>query len=154
MLRPAAALLALAALFSACSDTPTAPGSLGSPRANLAAVTARIQPGTVTVAPISGFVCPVVPPFTTAFNLLLQSPGASAMTVDEVTFHFLDGSNVSSHPMTFPNGQLVPAGASVTLPFALRFGCDIGRPLFVVADVKLIDPQGASRTVSVQAAAQ
>jgi hypothetical protein len=153
MLRPAIAFLALAGLLSACSDTPTAPGSPGSAHAYVTTMTAGIQPGTVIVTPSSSFSCPLLPPFTTSFSLFLQSLVAVPMTVDEVTFHFLDGSNVSSHPITFPNGRLVPAGASVTLPFSLRFGCDIGRPLFVFAEVKLVDPQGASHTVSVQAGA-
>jgi hypothetical protein len=154
MLRSPVAFLALAALLTACSDTPTRSSSVGSAQANVEAVTARIQPGTVTVTPSTGFSCPAVPPFTTSFTLFLQSLFAVSMRVDEVTFHFLDGSNVSSHPITFPNGQLVPAGASLTLPFSLRFGCDIGRPLFVFAEIRLVDRQGASHTVNVQASAR
>ncbi|HZP48544.1 MAG TPA: hypothetical protein VFB07_08420 [Vicinamibacterales bacterium] len=153
MLRPATALLApILAFCCACSHTPTAPDSLGSASSPaIAAVTARIQPGTVSVTPIAGSACPGVPPFTSSLTLSLQSQSPVPMRVDQVTFTFLDGSNVSSHPITFPNGQLVPAGSTVSLPFSPRFGCDIARPQFVVADVLLMDGRGAAQTVSVRA---
>ncbi len=153
MLRSATALLALvAALCCACSDTPTSPDSLGftSP-STLTAMTARIQPGTVPVTPIAGAACPGVPPLTATLMLLLQSQSVVPMRVDQVTFTFLDGSSVSSHPITFPNGQLVPAGSNMSLPFSPRFGCDIARPQFVVADVLVVDARGGRQTVSARA---
>ncbi len=76
------------------------------------------------------------------------------MTVDQVTIHFLNGSNVSSNPITFPNGQFVPAGSAASVPLSVRFGCDIGRPAWMVADVLVLDGRGGRQTVTVRAETQ
>lgn len=155
------------AFTSACSGG----GAVGAPLAasDMHAVTATIQPSVVPVTPVSGFGCPLLPPFTTAFSIALQQPGGApfgnhapfgsitsfigtapgTLMVDHVTFHFLDGSNVTSQPVTF--GRESPAGLG-TLQFSPQFGCGIGIPVLVIADVGLIDSTGIPFTVSTRAA--
>ncbi len=153
MLRPVMVLVLAAALCAACTQAPTAPQSIASTSSPaLNAFTARIQPGTVPVTPVSGAVCPGVPPFTSSFVVAVST--SVQTTVGAVTIHFLDGSNVTSRPITFPNGLLVPAGSNVSLPFTVVFGCDIGHPHSVVADMQIVDEHGAKQTVTLRADTQ
>lgn len=157
------------AFTSACSGGGASGGPLAA--SNMHAVTATIQPSVVPVTPVAGFGCPLLPPFTTAFGIALQQPGGApfgapapfgsissvigtppgdgALQVDHVTFHFLDGSNLTSQPVTF--GRESPAGLS-TLQFSPQFGCGIGTPVLVIADIGLIDSMGVPFTVSTRAA--
>ena len=154
MLRPATLLPALVALCCACSSTSTAPDSFTSTSSSAPmAVTARLQPGTITVTPVTGTACPVLPPFSSSFTVVVSTT-SQAMTVGAVTIHFLDGTNVTSRPITFPNGLLVPAGSNVSLPFTVVFGCDIGHPRSMVADMQLVDARGATQTVTMRAETQ
>ena len=154
MLRPVILLPAVVALCCACTNSPTAPNAIASTSSTTpTAVTAHFQPGTVTVTPVTGAVCPVLPPFSSSFTVFV-STSSQAMTVGEVTIHFLDGSNVTSRPITFPNGLLVPAGSNATLPFTVAFGCDIGHPHWIVADMQLVDAYGAKQTVTMRAETQ
>ena len=140
---------------SACDRDPVAPSdrsivsSLPSALAP-STFTAQMQPGVVAVTPVAGAICPAVQPFTTSVNLVVQSQSVTTMTVDTVTFRFLDGSNVSTRPITFPNGTLVPSAANVTLPFAVPFGCGIGVPQWAIVDVVAKDSNGTTHTLSLK----
>ena len=139
-------------LGSACARSPVAPGSapaIASSSASLSAVTARMQPDVVTVTPVAGSSCPQVNPYTASGTLFIH--GVSGMSVDSVTFRYLNGSAVTTHPMTFANGTFSASAPNVTLPFSHQVGCGIGRPAWVVVDVKVIDPRGNARTVTVEA---
>jgi hypothetical protein len=155
MLRAAstvATALAIVAVAGCNRPSITAPDVVSSaPTASPVAVTARLDPGVVTATPVAGFVCPAIPPFTSTFDLVLQSQTLATMSVGQVTFHFLDGANVTSQPITFANGTLVPTNSTVTLPFTTQFGCGIGAPRSVVVDVKLLDSSGTAHMLTVRA---
>ena len=143
---------------SACDKDPVAPdaaivSSLPSALAP-STFTAQMQPAVATVTPVAGANCPAVPPYFATVNLLIQSQSLTAMNVDQVTFRFLDGSNVSSQPITFPNGTLVPSAANVRLPFSVPFGCGIGVPQWVIVDVTGKDQTGRTQTVTLKVAAR
>jgi len=146
----AAAPLALL-IFSSCDRAPLAPDQVPVVSSSEGAVMAHVQPATVPMTPAVAGGCPAAAPFTTTFDLVVQSQIALNMSVDSVTFHFLDGSNVTSQPITFPSGTLVPADGTVRLPFSPQFGCGIGTPRWVIVDVKLVDQRGEIHTVSVRA---
>ncbi len=141
------ALMAAAACTHGSTTSPTAIVS-----SSIGAVTARLQPDAVAAAPVTGFACPMRPPFTSTVALVIQAQGTAGLAVDQVTFHFLDGSNVTSHPITFSNGTLVPSASPLTLPFTLAFGCGIGAPRWVVADARIVDARGTQQMVSARAA--
>ncbi len=143
-------------LLSACSQTSpaTAPTGPSSSSAGPVAVTARMQPPVVPLVPVTGFGCPARAPFTTSFALVIQSQATVNMSVDRVTIHFLDGTNISSTPIGFSTRPSIPAGSLITLPFTPHFGCGIGVPRSIVADVTLLDPFGIGHTVTAQAATQ
>jgi len=143
---------------SACDKDPVAPdaaivSSLPSALAP-STFTAQMQPAGLTVTPVAGAICPAVAPYFASLNLLVQSQSPTALSVDHVTFRFLDGSNVSSQPITFPNGTLVPSAANVTLPFSIPFGCGIGVAQWVVVDVTAKDQVGRMQTVTLKVAAR
>jgi hypothetical protein len=141
-------------LFAACDhQTSTAPDLVSSSSSTPVAVTARVDPARLAVSAVATASCPSTPPFTTSFNLMITSQAIQPLTVDQVTFHFLDGSNVSSQPITFPGGALIPTNGTITLPFAPSFGCGIGTPRWVVGEVTMHDATGRTETVSVRATA-
>ena len=148
MLRPASLVASICALtFSACGDMPAGPNPVAPASADPVAVTARIQPTIVPMNPVAGSSCPSLSPFT----VVIDSRARFDMSVDLVTFHFLDGSNISSQPFGMPTRATVPSGSSVSLPFAPQFGCGMATPHWIVADVELIDASGGVHNVTVRA---
>ena len=144
---PRRALASLAAVFTlllstACSSNntvtgPTATMSVGGSMSSR--VLASVQPAVVPVVPAPPFVgtgggngCPHNPPFTSSFMLVIN-PGTN-LSVDQVTFHFLDGSNISSQPIVFGR-ENINASFPGQFPFTVPFGCGFGRPQTIVADI-------------------
>jgi hypothetical protein len=147
-------------LFIACNDTDPAKtvALVGPTSATL--MTVAIQPVSISIIPVVGAVCPFQSPFTSAFNVVVQDRSAMALSLDRVTFHFLDGSNISSSPISFSRNQLVglfpssmtiPPQTSSAFQFALKFGCGIGTPQVVIGDLVLLDPFGITHNATVRA---
>lgn len=153
MLRAASivSLFALLIATTGCNhQASTGPDLVASASAPMA-VTARIQPERLTVSSVATSACPAIPPLTTSFNVVITSQAIQPLTVDQVTFHFLDGSSVSSRPITFPGGALIPTNGMTMLPFTPQFGCDVSAPQWVVGDVTVHDPAGHTQTIGVRA---
>lgn len=153
MLRVASIVVALPFVFVAAACThqaSTGPDVVTSASAPIA-VTARIQPDRLAVSAVATASCPAIPPLTTSFNVVITSQAIQPLTVDQVTFHFLDGSSVSTRPITFPGGALIPTNGMTMLPFTPQFGCDIASPQWVVGEVIVHDPAGHTQTISVRA---
>lgn len=143
---PRRALAFLAAVFAlllstACSSNtvtgPTATKSVGASMTSQ--VLASVQPAVVPVVPAAPIVgvgigtgCPHNPPFTSSFMLVIN-PGTN-LSVNQVTFHFLDGSNISSQPIVFGR-ENINASLPGHFPFTVPFGCGFGRPQTIVADI-------------------
>ncbi len=136
-----AAIFALL-LFTACSGSntvtgPTATTSVGESMSSR--VLASVQPTVVPVVPAppivglgGGIGCPHNPPFTSSFVLVIN-PGTN-LSVNQVTFHFLDGSNIPSQPIVFGR-ENINASFPGHFPFTVPFGCGFGRPQTIVADI-------------------
>lgn len=145
------AALTVPLIIAGCSyQASTGPDIVTSASAPIA-VTARIQPDRLNVSSVATAACPSVPPLITSFNVVITSQSVQPLTVDQVTFHFLDGSSVSTQPITFPGGALIPTNGMTMLPFSPQFGCGIGAPQWVVGEVKVHDSMGREQTVSVRA---
>jgi hypothetical protein len=91
---------------------------------------------------------------TPNLNLIITS--ARNVTVEEVTLHLLDGSNVGGPGITVPPvglnsafaNTIVLAGTSRTFVLAPTFTCGVAVPHAIRADVGIIDPAGARSMVT------
>jgi hypothetical protein len=150
-------------VVSACSHGGGAPEANPlAPAAAPAAYQAAIVPSPVPVsptpaAPFTAFgtaVCPTAAPaFTSTFRIVIDGPSAAGMQVDHVTFHFLDGSNVTSMPITFSR-DAIHASAPGVFPFTIGAGCGFGRPQSLLGDLVFIDAFGVTHTATVRAGAR
>jgi hypothetical protein len=152
MLRRALAIGAASAsllVSAACNGggAPIGPASVGIGMSTMHGVSAAIQPSVVPIRPVVPFGCPVMQPFTTAFDIVLQHTDVPLL-LDHVTFHFLDGANISSAPMTF--GRESATGPGI-FSFRPQFGCGIGQPQLVIADIVLVDGKSPPFTINTTA---
>jgi hypothetical protein len=106
--------------------------------------------------PVSTFACPLGPSFTIPFNLLIAS-SQSGLSLDLVTVHLIDGSNVGGPEITFPRAGLNNLfGSTTVIPtstfsFTPVFGCTATQPEVIVADVILTDRTGISLRLTASA---
>jgi hypothetical protein len=99
--------------------------------------------------------------FDPSFHLIV-SAGVRDVTLDSVTIHMIDGSNLGGPSVTIPQPQLATRfgstliNAGATRDFALRpdFGC-IGRPPTALrGSALLLDNRGTPQTIVVQGRVQ
>jgi hypothetical protein len=138
----------VAGVFAAGCDNqhPTGPSVFGVGPSAAPDLVAAIQPAFAPLTPLVG-ACPLRQPFTSAFDLVIQSRSGMSLFLDQVTFHFLDGSNVTSQPVGFSRPELtrlfptiaIPARTSGIFPFRPQFGCGIGVPQALIVDLILTD---------------
>jgi len=138
-------------LAGAGCDRSTTPG---------AAIAPALVPEAVAVITTGpGIFNPFASCVTAAFvtpNLNLIITSARDVTVDEVTLHLLDGSNVGGPGITVPpvglNGSfantVVLAGTSRTFVLTPTFSCGVAVPHSIRSDVELVDPVGVRTTVT------
>jgi hypothetical protein len=151
MQRSVFAAATLVTLASAGCDRSTTPGAAIAPAPVPAAV------AVITTGP--GIFNPFASCATAAFvtpNLNLVITSATDVTVDEVTLHLLDGSNVGGPGITVPpvglNGSfantVVRAGTSRTFVLSPTFSCGVVVPHSIRSDVELVDPAGVRTMVT------
>ena len=149
----AALLCATLALVSCADSPPHAKGVGGLIFVPSEIVNAQLSPARLPFTVLPSTLCPLVPSFTTAFDLIVAA-GNVRLSLDRVTLHLNDGTNVGSS-LTFPQAQLTQLFGSTlvvgnrTFGFRPTFGCGAGLPLSIRADLDLLDASGAMRTISV-----
>jgi len=118
---------------------------------------ATISPSPIALTSFSGFGCSVLV-VGASFNMIVVA-GGQDLTVDSVTLHMIDGTNVGGPSVTIPSPQLnaqfgttiVPAGTTRVFPLQPVFGCSRRRPHSLTATVFLMDQRGRQHTVNVTA---
>ena len=148
-----AALVATLALASCADSPPHAKGVAGSIFVPSAIVDAQFSPLTLPFNALPSPFCPIVPSFTTSFDLIVDA-GLAQLSLDRVTLHLNDGSNVGSS-LTFPRADLTRLFGSTIIagrrafPFRPTFGCGAALPVSIRADLDLIDGAGIISTATV-----
>jgi hypothetical protein len=121
-----------------------------------------LEPAPIRFAPLSAFPCTgggFV--FDPSFHLIV-SAGVRDVTLDSVTIHMIDGSNLGGPSVTIPQPQLTTRSGSTlinagtTRDFALRpdFGCIGTRPTALRGSALLLDNRGMPQTIVVQGRVQ
>ena len=157
---PGRAILALAAVAvslagSACDRT-TTPGGAVAPASIPVAVVV------LTAAPIAfspATYCATVGLLTPDLTLVVSS-SASNLTVDHITLHMLDGTNLGGPGLTFPQADLnaqfvntfVHSGASRSFVLRPTFKCSVSGPRSVQAEVGVVDAIGGRSVMTATAA--
>jgi hypothetical protein len=121
-----------------------------------------LEPTPIRFTPLSAFPCTgggfVFDPF---FHLIINA-GVRDVTLDSVTIHMIDGSNLGGPSVTIPRPELAARfgstliNAGTTRDFALRpdFGC-IGRaPTALRSSALLLDGRGMPQTIVLQGRVQ
>jgi hypothetical protein len=146
---------------AACDDgvrgTFTNFGGVVSP--SFARPTIGTLPRSLTPVPVAGFRCPLVQPFGTVFDLVVDGHGSSDLFLDQVAFRFIDGSGVGFSPLPFTAADLrglfgdtiIIAGTTRPFRFRPQFGCGIGRPHTMTATIGLADRSGTRQEVTLTA---
>ena len=97
----------------------------------------------------------------TPFHLIV-SAGVRDLTLDSVTIHMIDGSNLGGPSVTIPQPELARRFGSTLITagtsrdFALRpdFGCVARVPSALRGSALLLDPRGVPQTIVVQGRVQ
>ena len=156
-LSASAVVLAALAAFACSNGIPgRQTNPFGPSGGNAQTFAATVVPAVVPVSPFGGFGpsgCPANPPFTSTFSIFLGPSDRGSLSIDRVTFHFLDGSNVTSDPIAFGRED-IHASAPGQFPFTVRFGCGIGHPQSLVGDLVLLDASGTRHAATVRADAR
>ena len=119
---------------------------------------AQIQPSFLTAQPLPTFGCPLVPPFTSQFQIVIVQPRVD-VTVNQVTIQFINGTNLGGTPIPFPQPNLtqmfghtlVRARTTRSFAFAQGFGCFPSSPKRMTAQVVLADTNGATQEATATA---
>jgi hypothetical protein len=147
-IRQAAALLS--AMVSACAfsgcDRSTTPGAALGP-APVPAGVLVITAGPIAINP--AVLCATSGLLTTDLNVVVSSTGAR-LSVDQVTLHLIDGTNIGGPGVTFPQPDLnarfantvVLAGSSRTFGLTPTFRCGMAAPRSVQGEVGVVDASG------------
>ena len=121
----------------------------------------NFSPNPIPLSLLGGVRCPGGFAFGTSIQLIITA-GARNLTLDRVTLHLLDGSNLGGPSVTIPGidaaGGFGPPfiRAGTTWNFALRptFGCITGRPRLLRGNAFLFDPFGLAQTIVLEGAVQ
>ena len=117
---------------------------------------AIISSSPIVLPPITNVPCSTAVGLDSSFHLIVTA-GVSPLTLDSVTIHLIDGTNVGGPSITSPRPQITPPpgttliAAGDTRDFALHpsFGCITNTPQSFSATAALIDIHGVTRTAVV-----
>ena len=116
----------------------------------------QIVPQSLPVATVST-TCALGQSFAIPFTLVIVSPSQFDLSMDRVTFHLIDGTNIGGPAVTFPRpglnsmfGSTLVSGTN-SFSFSPDFGCVGTHPLAIAADVVLTDRAGGTRNLSARA---
>ena len=147
----AAAAILLGLATAGCDDA--GPATLVS-HASFA-TTAIVSPSPIVLAPIINTPCAVGNRFDSSFHLVVTA-GTQALTLDSVTIHMIDGTNLGPS-ITIPRPELappvgttlIPAGATRDFLIHPSFGCIVNTPQSFRATAVLVDTRGSKQTLAV-----
>ena len=140
-------------VFVGSSLQPSPLGSFGS-----TATVAQIQPSVLMQQPVPTFGCPLVEPFATSFQIVIVQPRVN-VTMNQVTLHFINGTNLGGTPIPFPQPNLtrmfghtfVRAHTTRSFSFFQGFGCFPSSPKRMTAQIMLADDSGATQEMTIAA---
>ena len=151
----------LSVAVAGCDDSHPAllvntPSSLVTTPSSFNAV-ATLSPSFVGLTRLGGFDCSGFV-FGTSFNLVVAA-SAQDLTLDSVTLHMIDGTNLGGPSVTIPTPQLASqfgstvVRAGTTRAFGLRpvFPCVGSQPHSLTATAVLLDQHRVRRTLTVTA---
>jgi hypothetical protein len=115
------------------------------------------SPNPIRLAPLGGAQCPGGFAFGTTLNLIITA-GVHDLTLDSVTLHMIDGTNLGGPSVTIPSPELATQFGSMfihagtTRAFALRptFGCMANQPRSLRGDAFVFDNQGRRQTLPLE----
>ena len=145
----AAAVILLGLVTAGCDDA--GPATLVS-HASFT-TTAIVSPTPIVLSPIVNVPCAAGTGFDSSFHLVVTA-GIQPLTLDSVTIHMIDGTNLGPS-ITIPRPQLAPPvgttliAAGATRDFLLRpsFGCIVNTPQSFRATAILVDTRGSAQTL-------
>jgi hypothetical protein len=147
--------IVVAALFTVACENTSSGRRTGIEFSPTSLIAAEFWPQTLPFSNITT-ACAVGSAFTTGFDLVIVPTSAARIFMDRVTLHLIDGSNLGTS-ITFPRPQLDAMFGSTLVagrrafPFRPQFGCGPWRPRSIAADVLLLESDGRSRSVRVDA---
>ena len=149
----------LGVLIAACDDSPDKILLLNTATSFTPAGT--ISPNPIRLAPLGGALCPGGFAFGTPLNLIITA-GVHNLTLDSVTLHMIDGTNLGGPSVTIPSPELATQFGSMfihagtTRAFALRptFGCVPNQPRSLRGDAFVFDNQGRRQTLPLEGSIQ
>jgi hypothetical protein len=115
------------------------------------------SPNPIRLAPLGGPQCPGGFAFSTRLNLIITA-GVHDLTLDSVTLHMIDGTNLGGPSVTIPSPELATQVGSMfihagtTRAFALQpaFGCMANEPRSLRGDAFVFDNQGRRQTLPLE----
>ena len=168
-LKPALVIVLFAVALGACDDK-----YRGTVRANVLGgtttilrpsgspflVDANIVPRFLPILPVFGFGCPLLPPFSTEFDLFVTERSRMDLFLNRATFRFFDGFGIGTSPLDFPpdalslqfGSRLIPAGTTRSFRFRPQFGCGLSAPRTLNAEFVLLNAFGTSNQVQLTGA--
>jgi hypothetical protein len=117
-----------------------------------------IAPTPIALAPLSDVPCPLGGvAFDTTFHLIVNA-GVHDVTLDSITVHMVDGSNLGGPSVTIPQPELsarfgsMLIAAGTTRDFAVRpnFGCVPAAPTALRSNTFVVDSRGIRQTMVVE----
>jgi hypothetical protein len=146
-------LLLLTLTLASCQDAQKGKFSYTGSLVPTTPIGLQIIPQALPVAAVST-TCPLGQSFTIPFTLVIVSPSQLDLSIDRVTFHLIDGTNIGSPAVIFPRpgldsmfGSTLVTGTSA-FSFTPDFGCVTIQPQAIAADVVLIDRSGGTRNLT------
>jgi hypothetical protein len=138
--------LVLVLVLAACGDQRSSTRGVDPPTLSPVIETV-ILPQVVPLTPVFGFGCPFVPPFTSAFDIIVRERAGLDVFMDRVSLQFIDGTNLGASPITIPQleiarrfpSTLIRGFGSRSFRFTPQFGCGIGVPRSLLAELLFLD---------------
>jgi hypothetical protein len=151
----ACTVIVLVMCLSACDTGGTSVGLLSEPSTQ-SFLTASIAPRSNAAA--EGFVsvgCSLHVGFELPFDLTITA--VDTASIDHVTIHMIDGTNLGGPMITFPRPDLIsrfgttviPAGSTRVFPFAPVVSCGGRHPSAIAADITFLMGAGRTRQMTV-----
>jgi hypothetical protein len=145
-------VLSLGVLISACDNSPDKVLLLNTATSFTPAGT--FSPNPIRLAPLGGAQCPGGFAFGTSLQLIITA-GIHDLTLDSVTLHMIDGTNLGGPSVTIPSPELATQSGSMFIhagtarAFALQpaFGCMANQPRSLRGDAFVFDDQGRRQTI-------
>jgi hypothetical protein len=149
----------LGVLTPACDDSP---GGVSLVNTATSFTPAGVfSPNPIRLAPLGRPQCPDGFAFDTSFQLIITA-GVHNLTLDSVTLHMIDGTNVGGPSVMISSPELATQFGSMfihagtTRAFALRptFGCIANQPRSLRGNAFVFDNQGRRQTLPLEASIQ